>query len=88
MYGRVRLALEPRPRALVLPSSWMIAQKQQRSVFLLRQGILRQISLQTGIETTHAGQTFVEILSGLQENEDIVTHPNSTMADGLSAISQ
>ncbi len=88
MYGRVRLDLEPRNGALVIPQDWMLIQKQQRSVFLLRQGVLQQVKLQTGIETIRAGQTLVEILSGLQGNEDIVTHPNSSMADGLSAAAQ
>lgn len=68
------------PSVLQVPASTLFRVQDQWAVFAVdAQGFARRRTLQLG----HRNALAAEVLSGLEENADAVTHPDETVKDGV-----
>ena len=79
MYARVTLTVEQRPNAMVVPSNALVDFEGKRGVFLTRDNQKAHFQpVETGIEEA----TRVEVLSGLKEEDRIITTGATGLRDG------
>jgi HlyD family secretion protein len=64
---------------LRVPSSAVFRSGESWSAFVVRNGVARQIPLKIG----HQGETYWEVLEGLQVGDDVVVHPNADVKDAV-----
>jgi RND family efflux transporter MFP subunit len=79
MYARVTLTVEHHAHALVVPNNALVDFEGKRGVFLTRN---KQTATFQPVETGIEEPTRVEILSGLQDDDDIITTGASGLRDG------
>ncbi|HEV8317599.1 MAG TPA: efflux RND transporter periplasmic adaptor subunit [Vicinamibacterales bacterium] len=79
MYARVTLTVEHHANALVVPNNALVDFEGKRGVFLTRN---KQTATFQPVETGIEEPTRVEILSGLQDDDDIITTGASGLRDG------
>jgi RND family efflux transporter MFP subunit len=86
MYARVQLTVDRRSNALVVPRAAVVDIEGQRGVFLVDGQTARFRAVQTGLQDNER----VEILSGLQEHERVVTVGSLALRDGdrISVLGQ
>lgn len=85
-FARVTLDMEE-TNTLVIPASALFPYGQMERVFVVQEekAILRLV--RTGAKTTsESGERFVEILSGLNEGEEVVTTSNQNLENGHPLI--
>jgi RND family efflux transporter MFP subunit len=82
MYVYATIILDKRENVLALPASAIRRHEGKVSCFSVDDGKLVEKSLQTGL----TGGNDVEIVSGLDGDEDIVQKVTPTMAEGLPAV--
>ena len=78
-FAEVTLALREIPNALALPAQAVVSQVKGKVVFVVEQGHAKSVLVQTGISNGH----WVEIVSGLQGEEEVVVVGKRRMADGI-----
>jgi membrane fusion protein (multidrug efflux system) len=78
MYASVRLELERKHDALIVPVSTLLVEKAGSSVFTVADGKAKKIPVQTGFNDG----TNVEILNGIQPAEKVIVIGKQTLSDG------
>jgi len=78
MYARVRLTVERRPDALTVPRNAVVDLDGKRGVFLVNEGIAKFVEVATGLSDGER----MEILSGLQEGQRVITTGSLALRDG------
>ncbi|ALA57903.1 efflux RND transporter periplasmic adaptor subunit [Nitrospira moscoviensis] len=78
-YAEVVLALREIPNALVLPPQAIVSGPKGKAVFIVDQGKAKSVPVQTGITD---GQ-WIEVLSGLTGEEDVVVVGKRRLLEGL-----
>ena len=78
MYASVRIIVEQKPDALIIPSNALLVEKTRSSVFTVAENKAKRVTVKTGFND--AGT--VEILEGLSENQKIILLGKQTLADG------
>src|SRR4030095_15240032 len=69
MYARVRLTVERRPNALTVPRNAVVDLDGKRGVFLVNEGVAKFVEVGTGLTDGER----MEILSGIDENQRVIT---------------
>ncbi|MGH9315053.1 MAG: efflux RND transporter periplasmic adaptor subunit, partial [Vicinamibacterales bacterium] len=82
MYARVRLTVETRPNALVIPRNALVEIEGKQGVFVAS----GQKAAFSPVETGLQDQTKVEITSGLREGARIVTTGAASLRDGDTIV--
>ncbi len=82
MFARFTIAYEKHSDALLVPSVAIIEEDDEAAVYVVNDGAVTRRIVETGIATD--GQ--VEILSGLEENEEIVVVGHSGLRDGSKVL--
>jgi RND family efflux transporter MFP subunit len=78
MYARVRLTVERRPNALTVPRNAVVDLEGKRGVFLVNEGVAKFMEVGTGLTDGER----VEILSGIDENQRVITTGALALRDG------
>lgn len=79
MYAQVRLDLDPHPDALTIPATALLTQGKEMFVLVIENEIAVKRTIRTGLDDG----LRVEVLEGLQENEQVVTTGKSLISDGM-----
>jgi membrane fusion protein (multidrug efflux system) len=82
MFARFTIAYEKHADALLIPSLAVIEEDDEAAVYVVREGAVTRRIVQTGI----ASDGQVEILDGLEENEEIVVVGHSGLRDGSKVL--
>ncbi len=80
MYASVRIGIERRPDALLVPAEAFVQEKAGAFVFVLEDNKARKTPVKTGFND---GQ-HVEILSGLRSDEAVILAGKQPLTDGQS----
>jgi len=78
MYARVRIAMETRPDALLVPTAAVVPGKDRTSVFTVADGKARRVVVKTGFSDSSS----VEILEGLTADEAVILAGPNPPSDG------
>jgi membrane fusion protein (multidrug efflux system) len=78
MYASVRLDVERKPDALLLPADAVVTEKAGTFVFVVADGKARKVPVRTGF----ADGTHVEILSGVEPGQAAIVAGKQTLTDG------
>lgn len=78
MYAQVRVDLDARPDALVLPAGALVVEKKKSFVFVVREGTARKIPVKVGIDD---GLEF-EVLDGLKPEDEVIVVGKNLISDG------
>jgi RND family efflux transporter MFP subunit len=78
-FAEVTLSLREIPNAVALPAQAVVSTVQGKVVFVVEQGHAKSVRVQTGISNGE----WVEIVSGLQGEEEVVVVGKRRMADGI-----
>lgn len=73
MFVRVRLVLETKPNAIVIPEESIVTLQGRLLIFKVVDGKAVSASVKTGLRTTVDGKAVVEITEGLAAGETVVT---------------
>jgi len=82
MYASVRIILERKPDALILPSEALLVEKTRTSVFTIADNKAKRLTVKTGFND--AG--VVEILDGVAPNQNVILLGKQTLADGQPVV--
>jgi membrane fusion protein (multidrug efflux system) len=82
MYARVRLGIERRVEALLVPAAAVIAGKGQDSVLTIADGKAKRLSVKTGFRDDND----VEILDGLSAGQPVILVGSNPPADGQAVV--
>ncbi len=82
MFARFTIAYEKHTDALLIPSIAVIEEDEVASVYVVTDGAVSRRTVETGI----ANEGQVEILDGLEENEEIVVVGHSGLRDGSKVL--
>ena len=82
MYARVRIAMETKPEALVVPASAVVPGKDQASVFVVADGKARRVAIKTGFSDASS----VEILDGLVAGQAVILAGPNPPGDGQPVV--
>ncbi len=78
MYARVRIAIETRPNALLVPAAAVVTGKDSASVFVVADGKARRVPVKTGFRD----DSSVEILEGLAADQGVILAGVTPPVDG------
>lgn len=78
MFMKVALMLESRPDALVVPSSAVIVEQDERAVFVVSEGKAQKRVVKAGIE----GPDWTEIVEGLTGKEAVIVTGKENVSKG------
>jgi membrane fusion protein, multidrug efflux system len=78
MFVTAMLLLEEHPHVLALPPTALVSDKNGKSVFVVEDGVVRQIPVTVGLDDG----VWVEITEGLQETMDVVVVGKSGLTTG------
>lgn len=73
MFVRVRLVLETKPNAIVIPEESIVTQQGRLIIFKVVDGKAVSAAVKTGLRTTVYGKAVVEVVDGLSAGETVVT---------------
>jgi RND family efflux transporter MFP subunit len=79
MFAEVTLALRQQPKALVIPPAALISETNSKAIFVIDGGQAKKVPVKTGIDDG----VWVEVVSGLKGDEDVVVVGKSRLADGM-----
>lgn len=77
-FARIKITLQELPDAIVVPSGAVIPDISGSKVFVCRNGLAKQVSVNTGIRTENG----VQITYGLMPNDTLITTGLLQLADG------
>lgn len=77
MFSRVSILYDQHADTLLIPRDAVLTEDDMESVFLIQDNVATRTQIQTG----YADSQFVEILSGLQNNDVVVTTGQATLKD-------
>jgi RND family efflux transporter MFP subunit len=80
MFVKVTLTLQSHPDALVVPTSALIVEKDERAVFVVRQGKAEKLGVKTGFE----GPDWTEIVEGLRGEEAVIVIGKENVSRGAT----
>jgi membrane fusion protein (multidrug efflux system) len=78
MYATVRIVVETKPNALVVPAEALLVEKTRNSVFTVADSKAKRVTVKTGFND--AG--WVEILEGVELSTPVILLGKQTLADG------
>jgi membrane fusion protein (multidrug efflux system) len=78
MYARVRVAIETKPDALLVPGAAVVTGKDTASVFVVADGKAKRVPVKTGFRD----ESNVEILDGLRADEPVILAGSTPPVDG------
>ncbi len=78
MFVILRVPIETRPEALVIPKKALVFERDQELVFVIKEGVARQKAVELGLSE----RDLVQVLSGLQEGETVITVGQEALRDG------
>lgn len=78
MFVRVQIIIAVHPNALILPREAILMQGERKTVFAVRVGAARELTVKTGFEEGDR----VEVLEGLQEDDLVVVRGHLGLQDG------
>jgi membrane fusion protein, multidrug efflux system len=73
MFVRVRLVLDTRPKAVVIPEESIVTQQGRLIIFKVVDGQAVAAPVRTGLRTMLDGKAVVEVTSGLTAGETVIT---------------
>src|SRR5262249_27367826 len=81
MYGNVTVTLSQKQNALSIPSACLVGQAEgnKASVYVVRDGKARKVTIETGLDNG----VNVEVLKGLEADDQVVISPPGDIADGI-----
>ncbi len=79
MFGRVSIRYDRHENALLIPKEAVISEDADSSVFVIKDSVAKRATVQTGYVNSH----FIEVISGVDENDQIVTTGQTTLKDGV-----
>ncbi len=82
MFGRFTVAYEKHTNALVIPKTAVLDEDQEKTVYVVQNGAVVRRVVETGVEE----KGLVEILSGLQEYDEIVVVGHGGLRDGSKVL--
>ena len=82
MFARFTIAYEKHEEALVIPAEALVEEDEQKSVYVVKNGEVTRRPITTGIES--GGQ--VEVLQGLNRDEQIVVVGHAALRDGSKVL--
>ncbi len=82
MFGRFTVAYEKHTNALVIPANALLDEDEVSTVYIVKNGEVLRRKIETGIEEN--GQ--IEILSGLQDDDQVVVVGHSGLRDGSKVL--
>ena len=82
MFGRFTISYEKHSNALVIPAHALLDEDEETSVYVVRDGAVARRTIEVGI--VEDGR--VEILDGLQENEQVVVVGHAGLRDGSKVL--
>ncbi len=82
MFGRFTVAYEKHANALVIPKTAVVDEDQEQTVYVVQNGTVVRRVVETGVEE----KGFVEILSGLEEYDEIVVVGHGGLRDGSKVL--
>ena len=78
MYATVKIGLEHKPDAFLIPTEALLTEKAGTSVFVINENKAKKIKVQTGFNDG----TNVEIAKGLNPDQQVILLGKQTLADG------
>src|ERR1051325_4050187 len=78
MYANVRITVERKPAAVILPSDAVLFEKGRTSVFTVADGKARRVTVKTGFNDNG----WVEILDGVKPGDSVIVIGKQVIADG------
>ncbi|WP_405233481.1 efflux RND transporter periplasmic adaptor subunit [Lentisalinibacter salinarum] len=78
MFGRLDIVYDSRPSRLLVPRPAVVETESGPAVYVVRDGVVERRPVQTGI----AWQNRMEIVSGVEESEQVVVVGQSGLRDG------
>lgn len=85
MFGTVSIATETHPDAIVIPKKSIVRERDLNYVFLIQPD---NTVLRKEVELGFSEDAWVEVLSGLEEGEPVVTVGHETLNDGYPIMVQ
>lgn len=82
MFARVNIILEKKENALIVPIKAVLNENSHKFVFVVNGSIARKREVKTGIYQ----KDFVEIIEGLNVDEDIIIEGNYGLKDGANIL--
>ena len=82
MFGRFTIAYEKHENALVIPANAVLDEDDETTVYVVRDGEVLRRAVEIGIE--YGGR--VEVLDGLQDDDQIVVVGQSGLRDGSKVL--
>ena len=82
MFARVSLILEKKENALIVPIKAVLSENNCKFVFIVNGSIAHKKRVKTGIYQ----KDFVEIIEGLNVNEDVIIEGNYGLKDGVNVL--
>lgn len=79
MFGRLLVAFDERPAALLIPRTALLEGEQNTAVFVVRGGKAVRVPITTG----YAEGSMIEVRSGLQANDRVITAGKAAVRDGM-----
>lgn len=67
---------------LKVPASALFREGESWSAFVIEEGIAHRRAVELG----QRGQLFVEVLEGLRSGEEVIVHPDDSVADGVAVM--
>ena len=80
MFGRIAVVFDRRAGALAIPRIAMLEDDNQAAVFVVRNGKAARVPIKTG----YVDGEWVEVLSGLQSGDPVVTAGKAALRDGVA----
>ena len=84
MYAQVKFALNQTEPYILLPSNTLIIRQEGPQVAMVEKNTVQLRKVKLGRDLG----TQVEVLSGVNENEMIITNPTDTMRDGVTVTTK
>ena len=80
MFATVRIITERRPQTLIIPKKALILETDEDDVFLIEDSKVRRVAVELGF----VEDDQIEIVSGLQEGDQVVTIGHEGLKDGAA----
>ena len=80
MFATIRIITGSRPQTLVIPKKALVLETDDDDVFVIREGEVRQVSIELG----YVEDDRVEVVSGLDEGDQVVTVGHDGLKDGVA----
>ncbi len=82
MFGRFSVAYEKHPNALVIPLNALLDEDEETTVYVVQNGAVVRRAIEIGIEEDGR----IEVLGGLQDDDQIVVIGHSGLRDGSKVL--